>query len=273
MNVSFLSVFLNTSIDAVLSISGSFVRLVLAAVVAYALWAWIHSPHLSISECGRVPIVDPTNGNTKYSHRLKIANIGTRAAKNCEGTLSMRIPKSERVIRSKTLTHWLPTKADLVVDDEEQLYETTVPAGGSQKLEIFRQERTKNLKPNVVKKGRRFVETDKQSDWHAPIGEPIKATFQGISKSETNDIAETSSNLNKDDVKEADWTKARVNLKIEAESARPLEIDFNIYEDDGWIWVEPERQGWRRWVATTLYRVINRIRTGRWVSIEPKRQS
>jgi len=271
MNLYPLLGLLSTPVDVVLSISEAFIRLVLAAVVAYALWAWIHSPHLAISEYERVPIIDPTNGNTKYSHRLTVANLGTRAAKNCKGALSMRIPKGERVIRSKTSTHWLPTKADLVVDDEEQLYETTVPAGVTQKLEIFRQERTKNLKPNVVKAGRRFVETDKQSEWHAPVDEPIKAAFQGISRSMTNDIAETFSHIEESDVKKADWTNARVTLKIEAESARPLEIDFSIHEKDGWICAEPKRQGWRRQVATCLYRAINRIRTGRWISIEAGR--
>lgn len=269
MPLPFLTVLPDFLAGVVLSITETLFPSILAAIIAYGLWAWLHSPHLIISGSGRVPIVDATNGNTRYSHRFKIENIGTKAAKNCEGTLSMRIPKEERVIRSQTPTHWLTTKDDLIVNDEKQRYQTTIPAGGSQKLEVFRQERNKNLKPNVVSGGRRFVETGKESKWHSSVDKPLEATFEDISKSVTNDIAKTSANLKEEDIQNADWSDARIKLIVEAESARPLSVDLDIDEDDGWVWADAKKQGWRRQIATVLYQVINRIRMGRWVVSEP----
>jgi len=240
----------------------------LGALIAYAFWSWIHSPHLFISDVTRQPIIDPETDHTQYSLRATVQNIGTKSAQNCEATLNLRVEHDKNLIRSIVNLPWLPKKAELLVSDTGAQYQTTIPAGRSKTIELCRQYRNGNLKPNAVASGRRFAEIKSSSDVYTSLDEPAGVAFREKGKSSPNDIAKTSATLDSTTVDEAEWENAQLTLTVETESALPLEMTFYTYTDeDGWLHVERTPQTGRKRVSDFIYSILNRIRTGSWISL------
>lgn len=63
----------------------------LGGFLAYILLNWLHSPHLTVANVARIPVVDSEDEDPQYSFRVTVANIGTRPAENCEGTIHLRV--------------------------------------------------------------------------------------------------------------------------------------------------------------------------------------
>lgn len=237
------------------------------ALIAYAFWSWIHSPHLIISGVARQPIIDPETDHTQYSLRATVQNIGTKSAQNCEATLNLRVEHNNNLIRSIVNLPWLPKKAELLVSDNVAQYQTTIPAGRSKTIELYRQYRNGNIKTNAVASGRRFAEIKGGSDVSTSVDEPAGVAFREKGRSSPNDIAKTSATLDSTTVDNAEWENARLTLTVETESALPLEVSFYTYTDeDGWLHVERTSQIGRKRLSDSFYAILNRIRTGSWNS-------
>ena len=111
------------------------------ALLAYAIWSWLHSPYLYPGSVTHQTVVKVDEEGDQRSIRLPIKNIGTRAAKNCEAVLRLRVKIGDDVVRSFHSVPWLPRRANLVVDDAEHTTRVTIPAGRTGNIELIRQYR------------------------------------------------------------------------------------------------------------------------------------
>jgi len=230
----------------------------LGAFAAYALWSWLHSPHLTIEDVSSTPVIDPESGNEQRSTRISINNIGTKAAETCQGRITLRVSQGDSVIRGITRAPWIPIRSELTVNDGDQHYTATLPANRSGTIELIRQYRNGNVKLDARSSGRRFVRTTNESNWHSDIDERLDAAFLESSTSSPDDVADTSATLIWSDVRTADWDDCILILEIETESARPLTAQFEVFlDEDEWLSVEPKKQQMRRAFGTEFYRKLN----------------
>ncbi|MFD1599356.1 hypothetical protein [Halobellus rarus] len=230
----------------------------LGAFSAYVLWSWLHSPHLTIEKVSQTPLIDPENGNEQRSTRVSVNNIGTKAAENCQGTITLRVSDEDGVIRSITRAPWIPTRSELTVNDNDQYYNATLPANRSKKFELVRQYRNGNVKLDARSSGRRFVRTTVESNWHSGINERLNTAFIESAKSSPNDIADTSATLDWSEVRTANWENCILTLEVETESARPLTAHFDVsLGQKEWLVIEPKEQKTRRKIGTKFYKKLN----------------
>jgi len=239
---------------------------VVAAVLAYSIWAWVRSPHLIVRNVSSTTVVDPDEDEDQTSLRVEIQNIGTVAAENCEGFVEIRArkPASEEsdlaILRGVSPTPWLTRRADLIVTDDEHFYNTLIPAGRSKKLELYRQYPSGNLKPNAIEGGARFVEISSDTDWHGPVDEEIDFAFKKNNKARMAPGVKSSAWLDEDEIDQIDWDDAVVRLTVETESAPPLIVDFEVEVNDGDVVMHRKPEGtWRSW-KTLVFKTIIRIR-------------
>lgn len=232
---------------------------VFGAFLAYALWNWIYSPHLTVTGVERIPILEPDSGGKQYSTRVTVNNVGLTAAKNCEGTIDLRLKHDGDVYRSLVMSPWLAKKADLIVNDNEQQYSTTIPADRTRTVELLRQERTGKIQVDHGSSGRRIIKTTPNSPFFAEIAEPLEGAVLEESKSYSGAETETMATLDPEVVKNADWENSILRLQLETESARPLIVDFDVRVDnEDRVVVEEQQLSHRRRFGTSIYQFINR---------------
>jgi hypothetical protein len=231
------------------------------ALLAYAAWSWLHSPYLYPAKVIHQDVVEVDEDETQRSVRLPIENIGTRAAENCEAVLQFRVPVDGNVIRSFHPIPWLPRRAELVVDDEEHGRRTTIPAGRNSTLELMRQYRNQNLQVYPHIGGDKFIRTNPEDAYHRPVNEEAEYAVLSPSGSTESDVIRSSGVFYADDVEDADWEEAVVQIVVETESARPLTIEFDAAsDDDGWFEMKQRPLPWKRRAVSRLYQALNRIR-------------
>jgi len=231
------------------------------ALLAYALWSWLHSPYLYPGTVALRDVVEVDENETQRSIRLPIENIGTRAAENCEAVVQFRVPVDDDVIRSFHPVPWLPRRAELVVDDEEHAQRTTIPAGRDATLELMRQYRNQNVQIYPHMGGDKFIRTNPDDAYHRPVTEEAEYAVLSPKGSTESDVIRSSGVFYADDVVDADWARAVVELVVETESTRPLTVAFDVDVDEsGWVELERRRLPWKRQVVSWLYRGLDRMR-------------
>lgn len=231
------------------------------ALIAYAAWNWLHSPYLYPGPVALRDVVEVDEDETQRSIRLPIENIGTRAAENCEAVIQLRVRVDDDVIRSFHPVPWLPRRAELVVDDEEHTRRTTIPAGRDTTLELMRQYRNQNMQIYPHIGGDKFIRTGPGDAYHRPVSEEAEYAVLSPQGSTESDVIRSSGVLYADDVGDADWEGAVVELVVETESARPLIVEFDAsVDEDGWLELERRRLPWKRRAVSWLYRGLDRVR-------------
>lgn len=231
------------------------------ALIAFATWSWLHSPHLAVSETSNKKILETDNGEIQNSNRIQIENYGTKSAHNCETTLTFSAKTDNSVIYSYVRSPWIPKKAELIVDDNEQTYQTTIPAGQSQKIEVFRKYRNGTLKVDTKSSGRRFVIIGENSEYHPSDYEKPEIAFLKSPRTRKESDIETKGTLDDEIVSEIDWSSAFAKLTVETESARPLEISLDMdLTDEGRIKINEAKTGRMRILLTYPYKLQNRLR-------------
>lgn len=231
------------------------------ALLAYATWSWLHSPYLFPDAVVHQEIVEVDEDESQQSIRLPVMNIGTKAAKNCEAVLRLVVPIGDDVVRSFHPVPWLPRRAELVVNDEEHTRRTTIPAGRGGTVELIRQYRNGNTQIYPHIGGDKFIRTSPKDTYHREIDEGIEYAVLSPSGSRDSDKIRTTGVLYEDEVSDAEWENAVVELMIETESSRPLEVTFDAYVDDeGVLTLERRPQPLKRRAVSWLYRGVNKVR-------------
>lgn len=124
----------------------------------------------------------------------------------------------------------------------------------------MRQSRNKNVRLDTGSDGLRFVRTTPDDEVHVGVKESPQIAFLASSGSSPDDVAETTSTLDAESVKNADWENCLLTLTVETESARPLKVSFTVTAgDDGRINVEQEPLSRRRRLGTLFYSTVNRL--------------
>lgn len=231
------------------------------ALIAYATWSWLHSPYLFPGEVIHREVVEVDESESQRSVRLPVENIGTKAAENCEAGLRLTVPTGDDVIRSFHPVPWLPHRAELLVDDQEHMTRTTIPAGRSETLELFRQNRNRNTQIYPHIGGDKFIRTSPEDTYHREIGEEVEYAVVSPKGRRDSDKIRATGVLQKDDVSDADWEDAVVELIVETESARPLEMAFDVMaNDEGVLTLERRTQPYKRRAVSWLYRKLDQVR-------------
>lgn len=234
------------------------------ALLAYALWSWLHSPHLYPSEVIHQEVVEVDQEQSQQSIRLDVKNIGTKAAVDCEATAHVRVPLEDKVVRSYMKLPWLPERADLVVEDGAQHTRSTIPAGRSVKSELIRQQRTGNVDIHPNTGGDKFLITTEGDDYHRSANSVADFAILSTSGTRSADKVQTRGTLKADKVKEASWDESQFEVTIETASTRPLKIDFDVQVDeDGRLSLKKNPVPLRRRLITRMYLFLNKIRESR----------
>ena len=231
------------------------------ALLAYATWSWLHSPYLYPGTVVHKDVIEPDQDEAQQSIRLPVQNIGTRAAENCEAVLNLRVRINDDVVRSFHSVPWLPTQAELVVDDAEFAERTTIPADRSGTLELVRQDRDggTQIYPHIG--GEKFIRTSPEDPYHCPVGEPVDYAVLSQNRSTSSDVIRTHGKLRKEDIVAGEWEEAILELIIETESARPLKIHFDAeVGSEGELSFERRALSSKRQMVSNLYKAINRLR-------------
>jgi len=231
------------------------------ALIAYAVWSWLHSPSLYPGKVIHQEIVEVDKEENQRSIRLPIENIGTKAAENCEAVIQFRVEIDGDVVRSFNPVPWLPARAELVVDDAEHSVRTTIPAARSGMLELIRVSRTGSMQIYPQTGGDKFIRTNPDVEYHKSVDKPADYAVLSPRGTRDSDVIKTSGNLSPSDVTTADWEKAVLELTVETESARPLEVSFNAeVTDEDQLALERQSLPPKRRIIEKLYRVINNLR-------------
>jgi len=167
-------------------------RAAVGALLAYAIWSWAHSPFLHPGQVVQKDIIEIDEDEKQRSLRLPVHNIGTKAAENCEAVIQLRVGIGDDVVRSFNPIPWLPTRAELVVDDNEHATRTTIPAGRSATLELIRQDRRNQIQIYPHTGGDKFVLTNSGDKYHHPLDEEMDYAIQAPGGSSTSDVVRTS---------------------------------------------------------------------------------
>ena len=231
------------------------------ALIAYATWSWIHSPFLFPGQVVHQEVVEVDQNESQRSIRLPVENIGTKAAENCEAVLRLTVPVGEDVIRSFHPIPWLPNRAELVVDDQEHTTRTTIPSSRSGTLELFRQYRDGNTQIYPHTGGDKFIRTSPEDTYHREVGEEVEYAVLSPDGTSDSDKIRSSGKIERADVADGDWGDAVVEIIVETESTRPLEVEFDaIADDDGFLTLERRTQSLKRQAVSKLYWVLNQVR-------------
>ncbi len=236
-------------------------RAAVGALIAYAIWSWAHSPFLHPGSVVHKDVIEIDRDEKQQSIRLPIHNIGTKAAKNCEAVIQLRVGIGDKVVRSFNPIPWLPTRAELVVDDSEHTTRTTIPAGRSATLELIRQHRKNQTQIYTQTGGDKFVLTESGDKYHEPVDESVDYAIQAPGGSSTSDVVRSTGQLSEDQVSDGDWGNAIVEVTVETESAQPLVVNFDAeVNESGRISLERLKQPPTRRFISLLYRGMRRIR-------------
>lgn len=231
------------------------------ALIAYASWTWLHSPFLYPSSVVHQDIIEVDENESQRSVRVKIQNIGTKAAENCEAVLRLSLDIEGDVIRSFYPVPWLPRRAQLVVDDEEHTTRTTMPAGRGGTIELIRQYRNGKTQIYPQRGGVKFIRTSPGDTYHREVGEEVEYAIMSPSGVRDSDVVRAKAALPESDVQAGDWKNAVLEMVVETESSRPLEIEFDVaVDEDGLLTVEQRPLPWKRRVVTWIYEGLNRLR-------------
>lgn len=231
------------------------------ALIAYAVWSWLHSPFLYPSSVIHQDIIEVDEDEKQRSIRVNIQNIGAKAAENCEAVLRLSLAIEDDVIRSFYPAPWLPRRAQLVVDDEEHSPITTIPAGRGGTIELIRQYRNGKTQIYPQKGGVKFIRTSPSDTYHRELGEEVEYAIVSPSGVRDSDVVRAEAALSDTDIQTGDWKNAVLEMVVETESARPLEIDFDVAVDkEGQLTVERRSLPWKRRVVTWMYKGLNRLR-------------
>lgn len=231
------------------------------ALIAYAAWSWLHSPFLYPSTVVHQELIEVDNDETQRSIRVDIQNIGTKAAENCEAVLRFSLSTDGDVIRSFYPVPWLPRRAELVVDDEEHTTRTTIPAGRGGTIELVRQYRNGKTQIYPQRGGVKFIRTSQGDTYHREVDQDVEYAIISPSGVRDSDVVRAEAALSDEDVHSGDWEDAVLEMVVETESARPLEIEFNVaIDEDGQLTVEQRPLPLKRRVVTWMYKGLNRVR-------------
>ncbi len=240
----------------------SIARAAVGALLAYAIWSWAHSPFLHPASVVHKDIIEVDRDEKQRSVRLPIHNIGTKAAKNCEAVIQLRVGIREKVVRSFNPIPWLPTRAELVVDDNEHTTRTTIPAGRSATLELIRQHRENQTQIYTQTGGDKFVLTSSGEKYHQPVDEPVDYAIQAPGGSTTSDVVRSTGQLSEEQVSDGDWRNAVIEVTVETESAQPLVVYFDAEVDEsGRITMERQNLPPTRRFVSLLYRSMRWVRS------------
>lgn len=109
--------------------------------------------------------------------------------------------------------------------------------------------------------GDKFIRTGPGDAYHRPVSEEAEYAVLSPQGSTESDVIRSSGVFYADDVGDADWEGAVVELVVETESARPLMVEFDAsVDEDGWLELERRRLPWKRRAVSWLYRGLDRVR-------------